>query len=142
MSLQQFCKRPVFSVSPGDTILKACQLMEEHNVGCLVAEEKGKICGILTDRDIALKVAGEQKDSQDTRVADVMSRDPISMSMDKGVHELTAFMHTHHVRRVPIVDGAQRVVGIVTLDDLIALLGDELWDMGKTVSEARVRATA
>jgi len=135
MSLQRFCKRPVFTVSPGDTILKACQLLEEHNIGCLVAEEGGKICGILTDRDIALKVAGEHRDPQDTKVADVMSRDPIRISVDKSFGELTTLMHAHHIRRVPIVDGAGRVMGIVTLDDLIALFSDEMWDMGRTVSE-------
>jgi CBS domain-containing protein len=135
MSLREFCKRPVFTVSPGDTILKACQLLEQHNIGCLVAEEKGKICGILTDRDIALKVVGGKKDSLDTSVAEVMSRCPIRISVDRSVHELTTLMRTHHIRRVPIVDGDQKVVGIVTLDDLISLLGNEMWDVGRTVSE-------
>jgi CBS domain-containing protein len=107
-----------------------------------VAQEDGKISGILTDRDIALKVTGERKDPERTKVGEIMSRNPIRISVDKNIHELTTLMHAHHVRRVPIVDGGDKVLGIVTLDDLIALFGDEMWEIGKTVSEAEFQGHA
>jgi len=135
MSLREFCKRPVVTISPRDTILEACRLLEARNIGCLVAQENGKVSGILTDRDIALKVTGERKDPQLTKVGEIMTQNPIRISVDKNIHDLTNLMHAHHVRRVPIVDGGDKALGIVTMDDLIALLADEMSDLGKTVSE-------
>jgi CBS domain-containing protein len=136
MSLQKFCTRPVVTVSPEQTIAAACQLLREKNVGCLVAVEEGKPRGILTDRDIALKVTGEHKDPQHTKVRDVMTNNPLSISVNKTLHDLTAIMRTHHVRRVPIVDGGGKVVGLVTLDDLLMLLGQEMADIGQGVAGA------
>jgi CBS domain-containing protein len=134
MSLKRFCYQPVFTVSPGDTVLKACQLFEKHNIGCLIVQDKGRICGILTDRDVALKVAGEQRDALDTKVADAMTREPVCIPVDKDLHELTRLMGEHHVRRVPVVDSEENLVGIVTLDDLISVIGSEMFDVGKAVS--------
>ena len=142
MSLRKFCQRLVVTISPERSIAEACRLLEEYNIGCMVVEEDRRLCGILTDRDIALKVTGKGKDPQQTKVREVMSSDPVCISVDKSLHELTSLMHNHHVRRVPIVDGADEVLGIVTLDDLIALIGDEMSDIGGTVSEAFFMGTA
>jgi CBS domain-containing protein len=116
--------------------------MAQNNIGCMVVQEDGRLRGILTDRDIALKVAGETKDSRQTKVGDVMTPNPVCISVDKNLHELTTLMHTHHVRRVPIVDGGNKVLGIVTLDDLIALLSSEMFEIGRTVGQPLPAATA
>jgi CBS domain-containing protein len=139
MSLQQFCKRPVVTVSPEQNIVEACQLMREKNVGCLVAVEGEKLSGILTDRDIMLKVTGEKKDPQQTRVREIMTANPTRITVNKSLHDLTSLMHSHHVRRVPIVEGGDKVIGMVTLDDLLILLGQELADIGQGVSGALFR---
>lgn len=139
MSLQQFCTRPVVTISPEQTILAACQLLHENNVGCLVVVENGKLRGILTDRDIALKVTRARKDPQQTTVREVMTANPIRIAVSKSLHDLTALMHAHHVRRVPIVDGGDQVMGMVTLDDLLILLGQELADLGQGISGALFR---
>lgn len=142
MSLQEFCRRRVVTVSPKSNIVDACQLMARNNIGCMVAEEDGRLCGILTDRDIALKVAGEAKDPRQTKIDEVMTAKPVCISVDKNLHDLTSLMHTRHVRRVPIVDGSNKVLGIVTLDDLIAMLSDEMFEIGKTISEPLHAGTA
>ena len=139
MSLQRFCKRPIITVAPEKTIPTACQLLEEQNIGCLLVEEQGKLCGILTDRDIALRVTGRRRDPEQTTVRQVMTSNPAHISVDSTLHELTALMHKHHVRRVPIIDETGRAIGIVTLDDLLALLGDEMSDMGEAISKAFFR---
>jgi CBS domain-containing protein len=139
MALQRFCKRPIVAVTPEKTILDACRLLEERNIGCLLVEEHGKLCGILTDRDIALRVTGQGKDPQQTTVWNVMTPNPVRIRADHTLHELTMLMHQEHVRRVPILDGSGNVIGIVTLDDLLALLGDEMSDMAKTVAESFLR---
>lgn len=135
MSLQSYCRKPVIRVAPDTNITEACQLMEQNNVGCLIAEREGRLCGIVTDRDIALRVAGAKRDPDKTMVKDIMTPDPIRISVDKDLRQLTAMMHAYHVRRVPIVNGFDTTVGIVTLDDLIAQLGDEMSEIGKAISE-------
>jgi len=135
MSLQSYCRKPLVRVAPDANITEACQLMEQNNVGCLIAEREGRLCGIVTDRDIALRVAGAKRDPDRTLVKDIMTPDPIRISVDKDLRQLTAIMHAHHVRRVPIVNGIDATVGIVTLDDLIAQLGDEMSEIGKAISE-------
>ena len=135
MSLQTFCGKRLVTISPERSIAEACWLMKEKNVGCLIAEHQGKLCGIITDRDIALKVTGEEKDPLTTMVQEIMTSDPIRISVDKDLPELVSLMHSHHVRRVPIVDGAELTLGIVTLDDLIALFGYEMSEIGKAISE-------
>jgi CBS domain-containing protein len=135
MSLQNYCQKPVIRVAPDTNITEACQLMEQNNVGCLIAEREGRLCGIVTDRDIALRVAGAKRDPDKTMVKDIMTPDPIRISVDKDLHHLTAMMHAYHVRRVPIVNGFDTTLGIVTLDDLIAQLGDEMSEIGKAISE-------
>jgi CBS domain-containing protein len=142
MSLQSYCRKPVIRIAPEANITEACQLMEQNNVGCLIAERQGKLCGIVTDRDIALRVAGAKRDPDKTAVKDIMTPDPIRISVDKELRQLTAMMHAYHVRRVPIVNGFDTTVGIVTLDDLIAQLGDEMAHIGKAISEEFPRGNA
>ncbi len=139
MSLQQFCERAVVTIAPDQPIAEACRLLQEKNVGCVVAVEGDTVQGIITDRDIALKVIGEKKNPQQTTVREIMSPNPTCISVTKSLHDLTTLMHTHHVRRVPIVDSGDKVVGIVTLDDLLILLGDEMADMGKGIAGALFR---
>jgi CBS domain-containing protein len=100
MSLQNYCRKPVIRVAPDTNITEACQLMEQNNIGCLIVEREGKLCGIVTDRDIALRVAGAKRDPDKTLVKDIMTPDPIRISVDKDLHHLTAMMHAYHVRRV------------------------------------------
>lgn len=134
MSLQRFCERPVITISPEQSVLEACQLLRNKNIGCLVAVEDGQLRGMLTDRDIALQVAGTQKDPQQTRVQDIMTTNPVSIPVNRKLSDLTALMHARHVRRVPIVDATEKVIGLVTLDDLLVLLSNEMVDMRETVS--------
>lgn len=134
MSLENFCRKLVVKASPDTNITKVCRLMKQNDIGCLVVEKDGEICGIVTDRDIALRVAGARKDPQKTLVKEIMTADPIRISVDKDLRQLTLLMHAHHVRRMPIVNGFDRTLGIVTFDDLIAQVSNEMSEMGKTIS--------
>lgn len=142
MSLQSYCRKLLVRISPETNITEACRLMEQNNVGCLLAEQEGKLCGILTDRDIALRVTGAKRDPDETKVKDIMTPDPIRISVDRDLHHLTALMHAYHVRRVPIVNGFETTLGIVTLDDLIAQLGSDMSEISKAISEEFTEATA
>ena len=94
------------------------------------------------DRDIALRVTGAKRDPDKTKVKDIMTPDPIRISVDKDLHHLTELMHAYNVRRVPIVNGFDTTLGIVTLDDLIALFGEEMSEIGKAISEEFPRGDA
>ncbi|HEY3302711.1 MAG TPA: CBS domain-containing protein [Candidatus Binatia bacterium] len=142
MSLREFCQRKVISISPESNILEACRLMETNNIGCLVVQERGKMCGILTDRDIALKVTGESRNPQKTKAREVMSHSPVRIPVEQSLQQLTNLMRVHRVRRVPIVNGMDEVLGIVTMDDIIALLSGEMSDLGRTVGEMLPTGTA
>jgi CBS domain-containing protein len=125
----------LISVSPETNITEACRLMEQNNVGCVVVETSGKLCGILTDRDIALRVAGAEKEPGKTTVREIMTPDPIRVFADRDIHHLTSLMRTYHVRRVPIVEGFDTTVGIVTLDDLMAQVGSEISEISRAIAE-------
>ena len=135
MSLENFCRKPLIKVSPDTNITKACHLMEQNNVGCLVVEENDELCGIITDRDIAMRVVGTQRDPRKTLVKEIMTSDPIRISVDKDMRQLLSLMHAYHVRRIPIVNCFNIPLGIVTLDDLIPQLGNEMWEISKTIAE-------
>ena len=141
MSLRAYCGKRVVTISPERSVAEACWVMKDKNIGCLLVENHGKLCGILTDRDIALKVTGEDKEPLTTMVEEVMTRDPVRISVNQNIRDLVSLMHTRNVRRVPIVDGSETILGMVTMDDLIALFGDELSELGKAVSEAFPRKT-
>lgn len=136
MSLEMFCRRPLMTISPRSSVYDACQILREKKIGCLIAQENGKLDGILTDRDIALKVAGEGRDPRQVKVGEIMTPNPARISVDKELHDLTALMHALHVRRMPITDDGGKAVGIATLDDVLVMLSDEMWEMGRSVSEA------
>ncbi|HTM08720.1 MAG TPA: CBS domain-containing protein [Verrucomicrobiae bacterium] len=135
MSLREFCQREVIGISPDADILEACKLMRENNIGSVVVLESGKLRGILTDRDIALKVTGTNNDPRTTKARDVMTQNPVRISVDKELQHLTNVMRVHHVRRVPIVDDANQVLGIVTMDDVVARISAEIFDLGNTIAE-------
>ena len=81
-----------------------------------------------------LKVTGEDKDPLTTMVEEVMTRDPERISVNCTVRDVISLMHSKHVRRVPIVDASDTVLGIITMDDLIGLFGDEMSELGETVA--------
>ena len=106
MSLQKFCQQSVVTISSDKNIRQACQLLRTHNIGCIIAAEEGKLSGILTDRDLALRVTGENEDPECTTGREVMTPEPIHIAVDKSLHELTALMHTHRARRLPVKWGS------------------------------------
>jgi CBS domain-containing protein len=135
MSLREFCEKAVIAISPESNILEACKLMKENNVGCVIVQEGKKLCGMLTDRDVALKVTGDNRDPRQTKVREIMSRSPVRIQVDSDLQHLTNLMRVHHVRRVPIVDGIDEAMGIVTMDDVLAKMSTEINNLGNVISQ-------
>ena len=103
-----------------DPVSKAAEVMKNEDVGAVpVVEDDSskKLVGIVTDRDMVLNVVAEKK-GLDTRVEEVMSRNPVTCRPDDPVQHAMDRMSQHQVRRIPVVDGKDRVVGIISQADL------------------------
>lgn len=124
MSLARF-KSPVAIAHEDDTIRAAAQIMRERRVGSLVVTRAGRPVGVLTDRDIVVRVVAEGRDCE-ARIGDFVTYDPITVSVHDGIETAAAQMRRHGVRRLPVVDEDGVVVGMVTADDLLVLLGSEI----------------
>ena len=117
-SVLEIMSSDVQVVAPGDTLRAAAQLMQDRDVGALPVCEGNTLLGIVTDRDIAVRgVAGGLDPDQD-RVSDVMTDGVEVCSADDDAQAVMRLMGEMQVRRLPVVDGDGRLMGIVSLADL------------------------
>lgn len=126
----EICTRSVtiaFRLTPLDG---AAQLMRENHVGCLVVVDEigGKrvVVGMLTDRDIVTAVVAADLAPSALRVEDVMTTDLVTTREDDSLIDLMRTMRRKGVRRMPVVSQQDELLGIVTLDDVLAILAEEL----------------
>jgi CBS domain-containing protein len=109
-----------WSVSPDASVLQAAMLMNEHQIGALVVTEEGGIVGMFTERDILRRVVGEQRDPAQTRVREVMSHEVVCCRPETMIDEARAAMMNRRIRHLPVVDGAGRLLGLISIGDLNA----------------------
>ena len=113
-------KKPVCCV-PADTVVKAARLMKESDVGPIPVVEDGqtkRLVGIVTDRDLALKVVAEGRDPNAVKVEEVMTREPVTCRAEDDLQKAVGLMAERQLRRIPVVDEAGRVVGIIAQADV------------------------
>jgi CBS domain-containing protein len=105
--------------APGDSARKAAELMKAKDVGPLpVVEESGRLVGIVTDRDLVLNVLARGLDASTTKVSDAMTRDPVCCKEEEPLEDALEKMSTYQVRRLPVVDSQDRIVGIIAQADI------------------------
>lgn len=109
----------VIAVSTADTVRQAAKLMQERNVGDVLALNADQLAGVLTDRDIVVRVVAAGLDPEQTPVGEACSSDVVEVRPDTPVDEAVQAMRTAAIRRLPVVDSG-RVVGVVSLGDLAA----------------------
>ncbi|MEO2067904.1 MAG: CBS domain-containing protein [Desulfurobacteriaceae bacterium] len=124
MPVKDLIQRKVVVVEPDTPVRIATQRMKDKMVGCLVILDGDKPVGVITDRDIAIRVVGEGKDSE-TPVKEVMTKDPITINEDASLLELTKAFREAAVRRLIVVDQEGKLKGIVSIDDVLELLTTE-----------------
>jgi CBS domain-containing protein len=126
MSLKRYVKK-VATVSPRTLVVDAAREMETRAVGAVVViSDDGKPIGMLTDRDITLRVVANGRDAERTPVEEVMTHGTAYLSHDASIQDATEAMRDCGMRRLPLVDEEGRVDGLVSLDDVVLLLGMEL----------------
>lgn len=130
MKVGNFCNRDVVITDRDTTILEATKLMRHHHVGDIVVVEnlgKGNIpIGIITDRDIVVELLAEEIDLSRVTVGDAMGLDLYAVKEEDDLLETTHLMRRQGIRRVPVLGTAGELVGIITLDDMIEVIAEQL----------------
>lgn len=136
MSAGRLCSRSVDLAEPGESALVAAQRMHARNVGTLVVlDAKRTPIGMLTDRDLTLRVLAQGLDPVATTVRQVMSPDPETVSETTPIEDALRVMRRGPCRRVPVVDKQGQLVGLLSLDDILALLTEEFRSIGSLLKQ-------
>ena len=118
MNICDIMTEQVISISEDEPVVAAARLMKQNNIGALpVRDEKGKLKGIVTDRDIVLRCVAANTNLQDVRIGEIMSRNLVTASPFDDAEKAAVKMGESQVRRPPITDNGV-LVGIVALGDI------------------------
>lgn len=104
------------TVKPTDSLQTAAQIMRDEDTGVVPVVEDGRVVGLVTDRDIVIRAIADGDYA--AKVSDIVSDDVITVTPDMPTSEASELMGEHQVRRLPVVDAADKLVGIVSLGDL------------------------
>jgi len=128
--------RDVRTMTPGDSVVDAARCMDELNVGVIPVCEGEKLVGMVTDRDIVVRgVAAQQGELKNMKLADVMSGNVRCARAEDDVDRVLGEMAEAQIRRLPVVDGNQRLVGIVSLGDIAAKNPDDEGDVAISLGD-------
>jgi CBS domain-containing protein len=138
MKILEMASAPVFVAYPEQPLAVAAQEMRTRGIGALVVVERRasaqRPVGILTDRDIVCGQLARSADLYCLTVADVMTRDPLTLSSTAGLTEAAQELSSRGVRRAPVVDDTGVLVGVITLDDILPVLAQALHELAGIAS--------
>jgi CBS domain-containing protein len=142
MSIIDIATRHVVSIGAGATVREAAELMRHRHVGLLVVVEQPNgeryPIGVLTDRDIVVSVTAPGIDPDVITVGDVMSRAVSTCGAHDDLFGALQTMRVHGIRRLPVVDGHGALCGLVSIDDIIAAIGQNLGDLSAALRREQV----
>lgn len=137
MPIGEFCNREVVIVGRDASVLEAAQLMRAHHVGSVVIVDTQagarKPVGVLTDRDIVVELVARQVAPEGVKAGDLATGTVATIGDSAGVYDTLHYMRERGFRRMPVVDAQGNLVGIVTLDDYLALLAEELNELAQLI---------
>jgi CBS domain-containing protein len=137
MTLSELATSPAVTVPQTATVAGVAQEMQEHELGFLVVVDgEGRPAGVVTDRDIVVRAVALGR-GRDTPVTEVMSRHPVCAGVDDTVVDAARLMADRQCRRVAVVDADHRLVGVLSLDDLLREAGEELEQVARAVRGPR-----
>lgn len=118
MALRWYRRPRMVVLNPDSSVRDAARAIEHNGIGAVVVQDRGRVAGIVTDRDLAVRVLGSARDALATRIAEVMTESPVTLTLADSVADAIEVMQARNIRRIPLVED-ERVVGMVTLDDLL-----------------------
>lgn len=137
MPVGEICNREVVIVTRQTPVIEAARLMRRYHVGDLVVVDelagRRRPVGIVTDRDIVIEVVAMEVAPESLCVGDIMSTELATVRETEGVFETIRYMRDKGVRRMPVVDRDGWLQGIVTLDDLLALIAEEMGELARLI---------
>lgn len=133
MSIGTICNKQVICVEIWTSIYDVAKLMEEKNIGCVIVINNEKPCGLITDRDILIRVINKKLNPEETYVDEIMSELVLTLEEDMDLYDALEMVKGMSVRRFPVTDKNGNLKGIVTLDDIIYLLGKEMYDVASII---------
>lgn len=125
MPIRDLARSEVVTAEPDADAASLAETLRDNNVGSVVIESDGKPEGIVTDRDLTVEVIAKGRDGSDVTARDIMSEELVTAEASSGAFDACSTMCDNGVRRLPLVEDGE-LVGIITFDDMIQLLGDEL----------------
>jgi CBS domain-containing protein len=145
MNAGELCNREVVVAYRNTPLVEAARLMRAHHVGSLVVvvdrlSERVPV-GILTDRDIVVAVVAKEVDPRKLTVGDVATGDLLTVREKDGIPDALRLMREKGVRRVPVLTHSGALAGILTIDDFLELVAEELGAFARTIDRERVRET-
>jgi len=145
MPISEICSREVVYAQRNNSTLEAAKLMRRHHVGDLVVvddNEGVKVpVGIITDRDLVVEIMAPELDASAITVGDIMTPELAVVKDDAGLYESIQYMRAIGVRRLPVVSSSGGLVGILTLDDMLELLAEEMSTLAKLVKHEQKKET-
>ena len=143
MSAGEYCNRDVVIVSRYESVREVVNLMRSHHVGTVVVVEEQASApvpvGILTDRDIVIEILAEGVDIDAVTIGDVMSFELVTISEDTKLLDAINIMRSQTVRRLPVVNSGGSLVGILTVDDVIELLSEQMSNIASLITSEQRR---
>jgi CBS domain-containing protein len=145
MNAGEICNRKVVVAYRNTTLAEAAKLMGDYHVGSLVVvvdRQAERIpVGILTDRDLTLAVLAKGADPRSFEIGDVMSSELVTVREQDSVTEVLRLMRDRGVRRLPVLTPSGALAGIVTIDDVLDIVAEQLGDVVHAIERERVRET-
>ena len=137
MTAGEYCNRDVVVVEKGESVRSAINLMRQHHVGdvIVVDTQTKKPIGVLTDRDIVIEILAEDVDLDAVSIGDVMSFDLVSTTEDTKLLDAIKLMRIKGVRRLPVINQSGGLEGILSVDDILELVGEQLSDLVALISK-------
>jgi CBS domain-containing protein len=118
LKIEDLMVKDVIAVNPEETVWEAVELMNKHEIGCLVVLENEKPVGIVTERDILARVVLGSKDPMKTEISEIMTRSLVIGKPDMEILDAARLMFKRGIKKLPVVEGGY-LVGLVTLTDLV-----------------------
>lgn len=141
MNIGEICTRRVVIAQRGTSIRDVAGLMREQHTGdIVVTEEAGgrqMPIGILTDRDLVIEILAEGLNPAELTAGEVMTENPVTAREGDGIFETVQLMRSAGVRRAPIVEASGALVGIVSLDDILEVMAEELGNLMNLLRQER-----
>jgi len=141
MSIGRICVREVDTASPDESVADVAERMHQRAVGALVVtNEAEQVVGIVTDRDLVSRVLAKGLSATQTSLRDVMTENPETISEWAQIEFALTRMRSGKFRRLPVVDRENKLVGLITLDDILMLLAEEVSQIGGLLKRETPRA--